>query len=373
MGRLWQASVMGLLLAGMLLAGCEQTEPLRIGFIASLSGRGADLGVAGRNGATLAIEQRNAAGGVQGRRIDLLVRDVAQDPEIGRQVLAELLQQRVVAVLGPMTSANAMTTVPLANAARIPMISPTVTTTDLSGLDDWFFRVISDATTYAVRNAQFQAQKLGYRRGVVIYDLGNRAYTESWLKAFRGEFAAWGGELLHERSFLSDADVAFSPLVAELLAERPDFILVIANAVDAAQICQQIRKASPKMPIVMSEWASTERFVELAGSAAEEVYVAQFLDRNDTSAGYQTFRQAYQQRFGQEPGFGGLAGYDAAQVLLAALERQRPGDSLKQLLLESGPYQGGQQRFNFDRFGDSNRATYLSVIRDGRYQAVEAR
>lgn len=371
--RWWlvRVQVVGLCAWLLLTAGCQQQEPLRIGFFAALSGRGADLGISGRNGAMLAIEERNAAGGVKGRRVDLLVRDATQDSETARQIFSELLQQQVVAVIGPMVSSLAMVAAPLADAAQIPLLSPTATTTELTGLDDFFFRVIADATTYAVRNAHFHAQRLGYRRGAVIYDTANRAYSESWLGAFRTEFANWGGRIVAERTFSSEAELAFSPLVAELLAERPEFILVIANAMDAAQICQQIRKVAPQMPMAMAEWGSTERFLELAGGATEGVVVAQFINRDDDSAGYQAFHRAYLQRFGQEPGFAGLAGYDAALVLLKALENQQPGQALKTALLQGGPYRGAQQSFSFDRFGDSDRTTYLSVIHSGSYRTVE--
>lgn len=373
LGRWWPARVLvaGLCAWLVVAAGCRQQEPLRIGFFAALSGRGADLGIGGRNGAMLAIEERNAAGGVKGRRVDLLVRDATQDPETARQRLSELLQQPVVAVIGPMVSSLAVVAAPLADAAQIPLLSPTATTAALTGLDDYFFRVISDTNVYATRNAHYLAQKLRYRRAVVIYDLANQAYTQSWLGHFRAEFGNWGGEMVAEAAFTSGGDVAFNPLVAGLLATHPDFILIIANSIDAAQICQQIRKMSQTLPIAMSEWGATERFIELAGRAADQVYVAQFLDRNDTSPRYQQFRQAYLQRFGQEPGFAGVAGYDAALVLLAALERQGSGEALKSVLLKLGEVEGVQQRLRFDRFGDSNRDTYLFVIRDGHYQALE--
>lgn len=371
-GRWWPAMVVLVALcASAALPACDRKQPLRVGFFATLSGRGADLGIAGRNGAMLAIEEANAAGGVHGRTIELLVRDATPDQEVRTQVFSSLLGQGVVAVIGPMTSANAMLVVPLADAAQIPLISPTVTTADLTGLDDFFFRVVADVGNSAVRNARFHAQSLGYRRGVVVYDTANRAYSESYLRAFRAEFAELGGQLAAERAFNSAVEQAFSPMVGELLALRPEFILIIASAVDAAQICQQIRKVDPQMPIAMTDWGSTERFIELAGKAAEEVVVAQFFNREDTSPVYQAFHRAYRQRFDQEPGFAGLAGYDAARVLLKALEHQEPGQPLKAALLTAGPYQGAQQSFRFDRFGDSDRATVLSVIRQGRYQMLE--
>ncbi len=352
-------------------AACKPDPPIKLGFVGGLSGRVADLGVSGRNGVMLAIEQRNAAGGIHGRLVTLIARDDEQDPEVAKYVMEKLLQEQVEAVIGPMTSSMAMAMVPLANEAKTLLVSPTATTNELSALDDYFFRVIADTRAYTGRNARFQYQQLGHRSAVVIYDLANKVYSESWLNDFRTEFEKLGGSFLASLPFHSGADTVFYDMVWELLEHDPDVALVIANAVDAAQICQQIRKTNDELPIVLAEWASTERFIELAGTASNNIYVAQFIDRDDDSVRYQAFRSAYQHRFGQEPGFAGLAGYDAALVVLEGLTRRSPGQSLKSTLLALGDFAGAQQDFSFDRFGDTSRPTFLSVIRNGHYQTLE--
>lgn len=151
----------------LLLAGCAPPpEPISIGFIGGSSGRVADLGIAGRDGVQLAVDLRNQEGGVGGRMVRLLVRDDEQNPEAAARALRELIDQGVVAVVGPMTSAMAMATVPIANEAKLLMISPTVSTEDLSGRDDYFFRVGSSNHANAAEVARRHLQrKPGQRHG----------------------------------------------------------------------------------------------------------------------------------------------------------------------------------------------------------------
>jgi branched-chain amino acid transport system substrate-binding protein len=354
-----------------LLASCNNRQPVKIGFVAGLSGRVADLGVAGRNGAMLAIEQKNSSGGINGRNIELIVRDTEQNPEIAKRVMAELIDQKLELIIGPMTSSMAMAMVPLANNSGTILLSPTVTTNDLVGKDDNFLRVINTTTGYARKSARYQYEKLGHRRFAAIYDLSNKSYTESWLKDFRTEFVKLGGTIVKETGFQSGDNAIFLARVKELQATKPDVILIISNAVDAAMICQQVRKLAPAMPIVMSEWASTERFIELGGAATEGVTVTQFLNRNDISPRYQAFRKAYLDRFGQEPGFAGMASHDAANVALEALSARKPGDSLKNVIVSRKSFQCTQQAISIDRFGDADRKTYITVIRNGKFETVE--
>lgn len=355
-----------------LLAACTPKEPVRLGFISGMSGRVADLGVAGRNGAMLAIEQRNAAGGIQGRTVELVVKDDGQNPEIARKAVAELLNSRLELIIGPMTSSIAMAVLDQVNASRSILLSPTVTTTALTGKDDNFLRVIGDTRSYATKAAGYQAVKLGRRSVAVIYDLNNRSYTESWFHDFKAEFERHGGSVTTVQTYQSSPTTSFSQLATVLLKNKPQLVLIICNAVDAALICQQVRKLDPVVPIEMSEWASTERFVELAGGAAEGVVVSQFLDRNDSSERYQGFLKQYRDRFGgQEPGFAGLAGYDAALAAMEAYGARRAGETLKQTLIRLNSFQGVQQRYQIDRFGDANRATSVTIVRNGIYQTLE--
>ena len=125
------------------LTACSKPEPIKIGFVAGLTGRVADLGTSSLNGAVLAVEQCNAAGGVAGRPVELIVRDDGQNSGAARQAVKELIDAKVEAIVGHVTSSMSMASITQANEAKLVMISPTVTTAELSGKDDYFFRVLN--------------------------------------------------------------------------------------------------------------------------------------------------------------------------------------------------------------------------------------
>jgi branched-chain amino acid transport system substrate-binding protein len=286
-------------------------------------------------------------------------------------VAGDLISQSIELIIGPMTSSMAMAMIPQINASGSILLSPTVTTTDLEGKDDNFLRVISVTTDYASKSARYQYEKLGIRTVAALYDSGNKSYSESWLNDFRTAFEKLGGRIVMTSSFSSGKEPVFQPLVKELLSAKADSVLIISNAVDSALICQQLRLIAPGQRIAMSEWASTERFIELAGTAANGVVVSQFLDRNNTSPRYRDFLAAYRERYKQEPGFSGVAGYDAALVALEAYALRTRGDSIKSVIIRKKNFQGIQQPLIIDRFGDADRKSFITEIRGSQYRTVE--
>ncbi|MDP3520596.1 MAG: ABC transporter substrate-binding protein [Hydrogenophaga sp.] len=356
-------------LATLGLGACSK-PPLKIGFVGGLTGRTADLGVAGRDGALLALEQANAGGGVGGRQLELLTVDDQQNPAAAAAAFQRLREAGVAAIVGPMTSAMAMAMVPLANAAGLTLVSPTVTTSALTGLDDHFFRVISSTREYAQASARFHAQRSKLTRVAAVLDMSNAAYTERWLDDFEAEFRKLGGQVIAREGYTFQPGMGFADLAQRALAAQPEALLLLTGAVDAAQLMQQLRKLQPAMPVMTAEWAATEQLLELAGGAAEGVVAAQFLDRNNTSPSYQQFRQAYQQRFGNPSGFADLAAFDAMRVTLQALGAQQSGESLKQTLLRVRRFEGAQQVVAFDDSGDAVRQTFITVVRQGRYEVL---
>ena len=266
-----------------------------------------------------------------------------------------------------MTSAVAMATVPLANQAQLLMISPTVTTNELSSLDDYFVRIVPATRQFVRTSVDYYVHSLGLQRIRAIYDLRNRSYTESWLNDISTLFSKAGGKMLPPLSFTSSDEVEFSTLARQALEENPDGIIIAGNSVDTAILCQNIRKQNPSIPIGTSEWASTGRLIELGGRWVEGVAVEQFFNLQSTQAAYVTFRDAYIQRFGQSPAFGGLYSFDAANILFDVMAGKKPDQSLKHALLTKRTFSGTQKNIVFNATGDSQGETYLFVVKDGAF------
>lgn len=350
---------------------CGPPEPLRLGFLGGISGRVADLGLAGRDAAQMAVDLRNQAGGVAGRKVILLVKDDGQDPDQARQAAQSLLDQGVAAVIGPMTSDMAMAVVPLMNQARVVCVSPTATTEELSGRDDHFFRVTSTTRIFAAANANYQIKTKRMRRVAAVYDTGNRSFSENWLENFSQALGAGGGQVVTRVAFKSGEDVSYAELAGRLLAARPDGVLIVANSMDSALLCQQIRKTEPGLPITLSDWGANERLVELGGKAVEGVTVVQTFIRDSDNHRYQEFRRTYMERFGREPGFAGVYAFEAANLVLDVLERQGQPGGLKQAILARRQFEGLQSPFILDDFGDVRRPqASISEVRGGKFLVI---
>lgn len=352
---------------GLALTACGPAEPVRLGFLGGLSGRVADLGIDGRNGALLAVELRNAAGGIKSRRVELVSEDDEQDPAVARRAFQSLAGRKVAAIIGPMTSAIAVAVAPLADEAQLVLMSPTVTTNELSGKDDYFLRVISPTREFAKKSAEFHFRNRGLKHVAVAYDLRNKAYSESWLKDYQEAFVAAGGKLVSATGFESGENFRFVDLARRLLAGKPDGILMISNSVDAAMLCQQVRKLNSKVQLATSEWAATERLIEMGGQAVDGIAISQFFDRQSTQPAYVDFRRRYLDRFGKEPGFASLTAFDATNVVMEGLAQQADGSSLKQVLLKQRNFAGAQSALSIDAFGDASRETFMTTIKDGAF------
>ena len=364
--------IVSVLLAVLVLLACNNSTPIRIGFVAGTSGRVADLGTSGRDAVQLVVEQCNRDGGINGRPVQLIVKDDQQNPEIARQAVRELVDEGVVAIVGPMTSDMGLAVTPVLNEARIPNMSPTVTTQELSGRNDFFFRVSSTTREYAKRSARYHVKTGDMHRVVAAYDLGNRSFCENWLENFTATFTAGGGEIVAGIGFRADGRRTFLAIAHELLAQDADGVLIIANSMDSALLCQQIRKLNTDIQITLADWGATERLLELGGNAVEGVTVIQTFDRDSNAPQYQEFRKAYIERYQREPGFPGVYSYDAIHVVLTALQVQKKDQSLKSAILAIRDFSGLQGDFSFDEFGDVKRSNAsISIVRNQQFAVLE--
>jgi len=286
-------------------------------------------------------------------------------------VVKELIDQGVTAIIGHMTSSMSMQTVPIVNEKKVIMMSPTTTTTYLSGKDDYFFRVSNTTKSYATIMARYLYDILDVKNVAVVYDLKNKAYTESWMQDFRKEFEKSGGRIATAVKFISGPDTHLYDVAMQALLPGVEAMVISASAMDAAMICQQVKKIGKNIPIAASEWAATEKLLELGGAAVENVIVSQFFDRNSTDKVYVKFREAYRKRFGNEPGFASVNAYDAVNIVLEAIKKQKTGNLSKETLQKLNQYNGVQGVVTIDRYGDADRKTFLSVVKNNEFVVVD--
>ncbi len=349
-----------------------ESGAIKIGFVGSLTGRSSDLGIQGRNGATLAVEEINRQGGINQKRVVLLTKDDGLNPETAMKVDRELIEEGVVAIIGHMNSTMCEAAVPVANEKRVPMISPTSSTNNLTGIDDYFLRVMNPNVRMVNFKAQYAFTHLKLRRMGTIHDLSNRSYSEGYASNFKAEFERLGGRIVAGHSFTAGSDVSHKALAGKALGQRPDGLLIVAGAIDTAMLCQHIRMTGSKIPIIISGWAQTPDLLSHGGPAVEGVLTTQYVDHDSSEEPFGAFKQKYKSRFGEaQPGFAVVMAYDAVMVVRDALTKNDDPKQLKSTIVKQRTFRGLQGPFEIDAFGDAKRRGYIVTVRNNRFAIIK--
>lgn len=352
------------------LAACSGSEPIRIGYVGGLTGRHYDLGISGRNGAQLAVADLNAAGGVGGRPLELVVRDDGQEAGQARRAVSELVAQGVVAIVGHMTSSMVEAGLPVAEQAGVLMVSPTASAASFRGRDDGFITLFPSNADLARALAEHVGARAGLRRVAILVDQSNLSYSGSWAERFGAELTRLGGAVIASIPFTSGAGTPLGSMADLALAGRPDAVLVVANALDTAALCQQLRKRSAAVQLLGTDWGFTRDALTHGASAVEGALFTQAVDVDGRSPRLAAFREAYLARYSRPVDFAAVVAYEAVQVVATGLRRAPTRQGLKGAILAAATFPGLQDDFSIDRFGDAQRRGRIMTVRAGRVVAA---
>lgn len=367
--RFQTAALTIFLLITLVAAGCIDRAPLEIGFVAGLTGRQSDLGVAGRNGVILAVEEINAAGGIDGRQVQLVVKDDKNDPEVVRLVDEELINAGIKTIVGHMTSVAAAASLPVIAGGQALIVSPTARADSLSGRDDFLVTVMPPLSVSAQAQAAYAADTLGLKKMAVIYDITNGDFSQAWLQAFTAEYEELGGTVAIAYSFISGKSVDFEKLVTTVAGYWPEGVLIIAGAVDAAVLSQWLKKDHAAMAVFSSSWAMTDDFIHHGGSAVEGVIFSGPFIPDPQGIAYSRFARVYQERFGSRPNYAAAYGYEAAQLLVAGIKRagNTEARAVRDAILAQRQFPGLWSEIVINATGDSQRPEGLILVKDGQF------
>jgi branched-chain amino acid transport system substrate-binding protein len=342
------------------LLACQRepptASPITVGLIAPLSGPSAASGQAIQRGMLLAMDDLNRAGGVLGRPLTLVVRDVANDPVAGIAALRELAERYgISAVFGGIFSPVMLAQLDTLHELQIPLINPwgSVTAITANGRrPNYAFRVsVSDASA-AEFLVRYALEVVGAHRPGIIAD--TTAWGESNVTSLTGWLSYMGVQAAGVERF-DQGDTAMRRQLTQLRAAGADALLMIANAPEGAAIVRGMAILGWKVPVISHWGISGGRFVELAGAEhAEGVLTLQtFSFFGPLSPQAEAVLGAYHARFGTHAVEEVLApvgvahGYDGVQLLARAIRKARTtaGPRVREALEQLEPYDGLVKRY----------------------------
>jgi branched-chain amino acid transport system substrate-binding protein len=309
-----------MLLGASLALSRSAAAQVKVGAVSCLTGELSTFGVSSIQGARLAVDTLNGNGGVLGQKLELLVEDNGSKAGEAATIARKLLtQDHVAAILGDLTSSATMEAAPLAQAAGVPLLTPTATGEEITRIGDYIFRSCFLNSFCGQVMARFALERLKATRAVVLTDV-KQDYSVGLTAVIKAYFEANGGREVMELSF-SSGDTDFRAQLTRARAFRPEVIFVPAYYPEAGLILRQARQLEIKARFVGGEGWDSPALLQVAGKSADGAYYVNHFSAGNPEPNVQAFVQAYRRRYGAAPDALAALWYDGARLLADAISR----------------------------------------------------
>ncbi|MBQ7882411.1 MAG: ABC transporter substrate-binding protein [Treponema sp.] len=360
--------VVTLAIAGLMMIGCsgKSESTIKIGAVGPLSGSVAVYGTDCKNGIELAIEEINAAGGVNGKSIELVSEDDEGNPEKSVSAYKKLVtKDKVNLIVGSLTSGCTMAISSLAQAQKVLMIAPAATATAITDAGDYVFRACFIDPFQGTVGAKFALQTLGSKKAAVLYDVGNDysvGLTENFVKTFEEA----GCEIVAKESY-STGDKDFNAQLTKIKNANPDVVYLPDYYGTVALIAKQLRAQGITTPIVGADgW---DGLTDNAGAEVLNGYYSNHYAADSTDEAVQKFVTSYNTKYNKTPTAFAALGYDSVYMLKDAIAKAGSADSesVKAALAETnGDYVTGHITFDEKRNPIKSAVMVELITKDGK-------
>jgi branched-chain amino acid transport system substrate-binding protein len=346
---------------------------IKVGELASLTGKEAAFGQSSHKGTLLAIEEINAAGGVLGKKLELIYEDNQSKPGESATIAKKLISRdKVVAILGEVASSRSLEAAPICQAAKIPQISPSSTNPAVTETGDYIFRVCFIDPFQGTVMAKFAKDTLKARKVGLLTSV-SAAYSVGLAKYFRERFTADGGQIAVEQKY-SEGDKDFKAQLTAIKAAGVDGIFVPGYYTEAALICKQAKDLGINVPIFGGDGWEAPQLIETGGAAVEGTYYSTHYSPENQTPIVRAFVEKFKQRWnGEVPDAMCALGYDSAMVLADAIKRAgtTEGPQLRDALAATKDYAGVTGNTTLDANRNATKSAVVVTIKGGKFSFVE--
>ncbi|WP_164007870.1 ABC transporter substrate-binding protein [Pyxidicoccus trucidator] len=344
---------------------------LLLGEVGSLTGSEATFGISARNGIELAINEANAAGGVKGKKLAVRLYDSQGRPEEGAQAVTRLItQDKVVVILGEAASSVSMAMAEKAQAAKVPMITPTSTSPEVTQKGDYIFRVCFIDPFQGLVMAKFARENLKLSKVAILRD-NKSAFSMGLADVFQQKFTEFGGKVIGDESY-SKGDTDFRAQLTALKQLKPEAVFVPGYYTDVGIIARQAREIGLKVPLLGGDGWDSDKLYELGGSALEGSYFSNHYSADNPDPVLQQFLKKYKETYGALPDSVGVLAYDAARVAIEAMKRapDLSGPALRDAIAATKDFPGVSGRITLDANRDAVKEAVVLKVAGGKAEFV---
>lgn len=352
--------------------GGATVDTIKVGEYASLHGTEADFGQSSHKGTLLAVEQINAAGGVLGKKIDLITEDNQSKPGESATIVKKFItRDNVVAVLGEVASGRSLEAAPICQQNKIPMVSPSSTNPKVTETGDYIFRICFTDPFQGKLLADFAKGTLKAKRVAILSDVA-APYSVGLAQYFREPFLAAGGEIVADQKY-SSHDKDFKAQLTAIKAANPEAICVPGYYTEAGLIVLQARQLGIGVPLFGGDGWEGQSLIDTAGDALTNTFYSTHFSSIKNTPEVQNFVKTYQAKYnGETPDAMAALGFDSALVLVDAIKRAGTTESSKlRDALATTDFVGATGRTKLDSHRDAPKAAVIITVENKKFKFLQ--
>jgi len=332
---------------------------LKVGIFLAMSGNTATFGTDTYGGMQVAIDEINKAGKI---KIVPVLEDEKSEPTDAANAVKKLINvDKVNVVLGSVASSNTNAAAPIAQAAKVPLISPASTNVNVTKNGDYISRICFIDDFQGTSLAKFATEELKATTAAIVTDSASD-YSQGLAKSFKAEFEKRGGKIVTEVSYAAK-DQDFSSQLTRIRTRNPSVIFAPGYYTEIGTMMRQAKRLKVKAPFLGGDGWSSSQLPGLAGDGIEGHYYSAHFFYQDPNPAVQSFVKAYQARFKSVPSDMAALGYDSVKFLADAFARNKfktDGAGLKAAINSTKNFAGITGNITLDK--DRNATKPLVII-----------
>jgi branched-chain amino acid transport system substrate-binding protein len=349
-------------------------DKVRIGVFMSLTGSTANFGISSVNGIKMAADEVNGAGGINGKQVELLVQDDRSDASEAATIVTKFVtQDQVHAILGEVASSRSIAAAPIAQNAKIPMLTPSSTNPEVTKKGDYIFRSCFIDPVQGAAIGQFAARTLNAKRAAIMVDRKND-YSTGLANNITETFTKMGGQMVATTSY-QEGDQDFNAQLTSIKGSNPEVIFVPGYYNDVGLIAKQARDRGITVPLVGGDGWDSAQLYAIGGSALNGSFFSNHYSPFDTDPKVQKFVNDYKARYNTIPDALAATAYDAAHIMFDAIKRANSleGPAIRDALAATQDFPGVTGNVTFNENRDAVKPIVMIEIKPGGTYAVRER
>ncbi len=345
--------------------GVGTGEEIKVGVNLALSGNLASYGIATLDGIKLKADEINSAGGIAGNKIILIIEDNKGDQTETKNAYKKLAgSDRVVTVIGPITSTNAIAVRRDAAELKVPVISPTATNDKVTLRNPYMFRTCFNDSFQGKIAANFAIKEKGYKTAAILVDM-NSDYSKGLSESFKKAFEAAGGKIIAQEGY-QQKDTEFGAQLKKIKESAAQAIFVPGYPPELPLIIKQAKVIGIDARLCGADGWDNEAVINGSGNNIEGCFIVGAFAREDSRDAVRNFVTSFEKTYNDKPGTFAALGYDSVSMLAEALKKGTTPEAVKDGLHAIKDLEVVTGKMTVTSDGDVEKnAVILGITREG--------